>query len=166
MYDIILTSGTFGVPNIPLSSNMHLAMIMSSDTSSITPAASPATRANSTGARWRFQNRNSSPRLDVVLPMCPNRLPLGSQKMRSKHNTTLLRLPKPKRSMAATFQSGNGGENCTVFGNDLVLWLVDCFRTPKGNVQSTTSPEHKRTVKIRESQGVSIHYSIKTLLNF
>lgn len=137
---IILTSGTFAVPNIPLSTNMHREIITSSDMSSMTLAASPATKANSTGARYRFQNKNISPRLAVVLPMCPNKLPLGSQKMRSKHSTTLLRLPKPKRSMAATFQSGNGGENWTVFGSDWVFLLVDCFNTPKGNVQSTTSP--------------------------
>lgn len=115
---IILTSGTFAVPNIPLSTNMQREIIISSDMSSMTLAASPATKANSTGARYRFQNKNISPRLAVVLPMCPNKLPLGSQKMRSKHSTTLLRLPKPKRSIAATFQSGNGGENCTVFGSD------------------------------------------------
>lgn len=35
-----------------------------------------------------YQKRKSSPRLAVVLPTWPNRLELGSQKIRSKHKTT------------------------------------------------------------------------------
>jgi len=35
-----------------------------------------------------YQNRKSSPLLAVVLPTWPNKLELGSQKIRSKHSTT------------------------------------------------------------------------------
>lgn len=52
--------------------------------------------------------------------------------------------------MAATFQSGNGGENFTVFGNDCVFLFVDCFKTPNGNVQSTTSPEREILDKLND----------------
>ena len=76
-----------------------------------------------------------------MLPTCPNRLALGSQKIRSKHSTTLFRFPKPSRWIAATFQSGKGGMNCTVFGTPWVLAAVHCFNTPNGNVHSTASPE-------------------------
>lgn len=51
IHQTVLTSGTLAVPNIPLRTNIHLEIIMSSDISSMTLAASPATRANSTGAR-------------------------------------------------------------------------------------------------------------------
>merc|ERR1719259_997270 len=115
----------------------------SSLTFSITCAASPATSASSTGARYRFQNRNNSPRLAVVEPTCPNKLALGSQNWRSKHSTTLFRFPKPRRLMAVTFQGGSGGEKVTVLGG----WVAGaeggathCFITPRGSVHSTAQP--------------------------
>lgn len=67
---------------------MQRPTITSSLTFSITQAASPATRASRTGALYKFQNKKSSPRDAVVLPTWPNKLAVGSQKMRSKHNTT------------------------------------------------------------------------------
>lgn len=67
---------------------MHRPTITSSLTFSITQAASPATSASSTGALYKFQNRKSSPRDAVVLPTCPNKFAVGSQKIFSKHNTT------------------------------------------------------------------------------
>jgi len=82
------TWGTALLPNIPLSTAIDLPTITSSLTFSMMAAASPATRANRTGALYKFQNRNSSPRLAVVLPTWPNKLALGSQKTRSKHKTT------------------------------------------------------------------------------
>ena len=82
------TCGTALLPNIPFSTAMQRPIMTSSLTFSMMAAASPATRASRTGALYRFQNKNSSPRLAVVLPTCPNRLALGSQKTRSKQRTT------------------------------------------------------------------------------
>lgn len=75
----------------------------------------------------------------MVLPTCPNKFALGSQKILSKQRTTLFRLPKPKRWIAATFQSGSGGTNWTELGMPCELGAVDCLRTPRGRVQRTTS---------------------------
>uniref|UniRef100_A0A6B0UUK9 Uncharacterized protein n=1 Tax=Ixodes ricinus TaxID=34613 RepID=A0A6B0UUK9_IXORI len=123
---------------MPLSTAMQRPMMTSSLTFSMMVAASPATSANSTGARYRFQKRKSSPRLPVVLPTCPKRLELGSQKMRSKQRTTLFRFPNPRREIAAPFHSGSGGTNWTVLGR-LGLLRTDCLRTPRGSVQRTAS---------------------------
>ncbi len=85
---LALTCGTALFPKMDLSTAIDRPTITSSLTFSIMAAASPATSANNTGALYRFQNRNSSPRLAVVLPTWPNKLAFGSQNMRSKHNTT------------------------------------------------------------------------------
>ena len=74
--------------SIPLSTAMQRPTMTSSETFSMMAAASPATRASSTGALYRFQNRNSSPRLAVVEPTWPNRLEVLSQNIRSKQRTT------------------------------------------------------------------------------
>lgn len=146
-------------------------MITSSLTLSITLAASPATSATSTGPRYKFQNKNNSPvngKIDprysiittkrvagernlpllcVVLATWPKRFEFGSQKMRSKQSTTLFRLPKPRRSMAAAFQSGSGGENCGALGEDAAFGESDSLSTPKGRVHKTISPE-KRKIRL------------------
>lgn len=76
----------------------------------------------------------------MVLPTWPKRLAFGSQNILSKHNTTLLRLPNPSLWIAATFQSGSGGQNCTEFGEPVGHTKVDCLSTPNGSVQRITSP--------------------------
>lgn len=53
--------GTALCPKMPFKTAMHLPTITSSVTFSIMAAASPATSAKSTGAEYKFQNRNSSP---------------------------------------------------------------------------------------------------------
>ena len=83
-----LTCGTVFAPKIPLITAKQRPTMTSSLTFSIMAAASPAISASNTGALYRFQNKKSSPRAAVVLPTCPNRLALGSQNTRSKHNTT------------------------------------------------------------------------------
>lgn len=82
------TCGTALLPKMPFKTAIDRPMMTSSLTFSMMAAASPATSASKTGALYRFQNRNSSPRLAVVLPTWPNRFAFGSQKMRSKHSTT------------------------------------------------------------------------------
>ena len=52
----------------------HLPIIISSLIFSIIDAASPATRDNKTGALYKFQNKNNSPRLAVDNGTWPNRL--------------------------------------------------------------------------------------------
>ena len=84
----LCTEGTALLPKIPLSTPTALPTMMSSETFSSLLAASPATSAMRTGAWYKFQNRNSSPRFAVVLPTWPNKFVLGSQNTRSKHNTT------------------------------------------------------------------------------
>lgn len=51
--------------------------------------------------------------------------------------STLFRFPKPILCIAADFQSGRGGENCTLFRPEP---LILSFITPRGSVQSTASP--------------------------
>lgn len=82
------TCGTALLPKMPFNTAIDLPMMTSSLTFSMMAAASPATSASRTGALYRFQNKNNSPRLAVVLPTWPNRLAFGSQKIRSKHSTT------------------------------------------------------------------------------
>lgn len=63
---------------------MHRPTITSSLTFSIMAAASPATSARSTGARYRFQNRNSSPAENYVIhcsvPLCISSDPVSGSK--------------------------------------------------------------------------------------
>lgn len=82
-----LTCGTWELPKIPRNTAMTRPITMSSFTFSMMLAASPATKASSTGALYKFQNRKSSPRLAVVRGTWPKRLMCGSQKILSKHNT-------------------------------------------------------------------------------
>lgn len=116
----------------------YLPTMTSSVTFSMMAAASPATKASKTGALYRFQKRNSSPRLAVVLPTWPNRLAWGFQKILSKHRTTLFKFPKPNLWIAEVFHSGRGGLNWTVLSCPLAGAALS-FRTPKGRVHSTTS---------------------------
>ena len=93
------------------------------------------------------KEKEHSPRLAVVLPTWPNRLLLGSQKMRSKQRITLFRFPKPSRLMASCFHVGSGGSNLTVF-----IWfegggLMATFRTPRVRVHSTRSAGKRETRK-------------------
>lgn len=85
----------------------------------------------------------NSPRLAVVLPTWPNRLVVGSQKMRSKHRITLFRFPKPSRLMASCFHVGSGGSNLTVFNWFEGSGAMATFRTPRVKVLSTRSAAGK-----------------------
>lgn len=120
----------------------YLPTITSSVTFSMMAAASPATSASNTGALYKFQNKNSSPRLAVVLPTCPKRLAWGFQNVRSKHSTTLLRLPNPSLWIADVFQSGNDGTNWMVFNCPLDGAMAN-LSTPSGRVQRATSAEKR-----------------------
>ena len=82
-----LTIGTCELPNMLRRTAKQRPMTMSSLMFSMMLAASPATSDKSTGARYKFQKRKSSPRLDVDNGTWPNKLMCGSQKILSKHNT-------------------------------------------------------------------------------
>lgn len=159
----LLTIETALLPKISFKTATHRPTITSSLTVSITLAASPATRATSTGPRNRFQNKNNSPvkrfirssassnnrflqspaihspRLCVVLATWPNKFAFGSQNTRSKQSTTLLRFPKPSRWIDATFQSGKGGTNWMTLLVTREVVATASFNTPNGKVQRTTS---------------------------
>lgn len=57
-----LTCGTAPLPKMPFRTAIHRPTMTSSLTFSIMAAASPATKARSTGARYKFQKRKSSPK--------------------------------------------------------------------------------------------------------
>lgn len=59
---LMQTCGTAEFPKIPLRTAIQRPTMTSSLTFSMMAAASPATSANKTGARYKFQNRNSSPK--------------------------------------------------------------------------------------------------------
>lgn len=88
--------------------------------------------------RFKIKMNLNSPRLAVVLPTWPKRLMSGSQKTLSKHRTTLLRFPNPRRSIAVRFHCGSGGSKRTVFAwQDSSSMAI--LRTPSVNVERTMS---------------------------
>ncbi|MPC16724.1 hypothetical protein E2C01_009556 [Portunus trituberculatus] len=143
---------------MPFSTAMQRPTITSSLTFSMMAAASPATSASNTGARYRFQNRNSSP------AMCPDTTKTMSagvgltsahcgganvakqvgvwipkHPVKTQHHLHgSPGLPKPSLVMASAFHCGSGGLKETVFGA-LGLVPMDCFRTPRGSVHNTAS---------------------------
>jgi hypothetical protein len=85
---IYLTEGTVTEPNIFLNTTSVRPIITSSVAHSTTFAASPATKAISTGGFVKHQKRNNSPRADVEALTWANNVWFESQKTLSKHRTT------------------------------------------------------------------------------